>query len=73
MLLTGLRPPGPLVLDANAASNWKRWYRAYGIYAIAMGVDEKPEDVQCCLFLHMAGDDAHSVHANLQMPARLNH
>ena len=64
--LTGLKPPGPLILDNNAATNRKKLYRAYNIYATAAGVISKPEDIQCCVFLHVAGEEAQHVHANLQ-------
>ena len=56
--LTGLRPPGPLVLDVNISNNWKAWYCAYPFYATAEGIKQRAERVQCSVFLHMAGGQA---------------
>ena len=57
MSLTGLKPLGPLILDSNAATNWKTWSRAYKIYTSAAGVRDKPEDVQSSIFRHVAGTE----------------
>ena len=62
--LTGLRTPGPLILDTNGASNWTNWYRGYKIYSNAAGINTKPEDIQCSVLLHVAGQEAQRVHAN---------
>ena len=56
--LTGLRPPGPLVLDVNISNNWKVWYCAYSFYTTAAGIEQRAEHVQCSVFLHMAGTQA---------------
>ena len=58
MALSGLKPPAQLVLDGNLAQNWKFWHSAFEIYAGAAGVTSKPEKVQCCVFLHVAGPEA---------------
>ena len=43
MLLTGLKPPGPLSFDGNIALNWTEWLDAYKMYAVAVGVTGKLE------------------------------
>ena len=35
------RTPGPLVLDANAADNWRKFFMQFEIYLVAKGKDEK--------------------------------
>ena len=67
MALTGLKAPPPLNLDDNMAMNWKAWYSAFDIYATASGVVNKPEKVQCCIFLHVAGAEAQKVYRTLEM------
>ena len=67
MALTGLKPPAPLKLDENLALNWKSWYNAFDIYATAAGVANKPEKVQCCVFLHVAGLEAQKVFRTLHI------
>ena len=49
------------------AMNWKAWYSAFDIYATAAGVINKPEKVQCCIFLHVAGPEAQKVYRTLEM------
>ena len=68
MALSGIKPPGHLILDSNASSNWISWIRSFDFYATAVGASTKAEKVQCCLFLHVAGPDAQKVHANLDIP-----
>ena len=65
MALTGLKPPTCLNLEDNLAMNWRAWYDSYQIYATAAGVTNKPEKVQCCVFLHVAGAEAQKVHRNI--------
>ena len=67
MALSGLKPPAPLKLDENLALNWKAWYNAYDVYATAAGVSNKPERVQCCVFLHVAGLEAQKVFRTLNI------
>ena len=67
MALTGLKPPGELILDKNATTNWTTWIRAFEYYCVASGVSAKPERVQCCLFLHVAGPEAQKVYANMKV------
>ena len=45
MAVTGLKPPGPLILDGNVVLNWKEWFNSYEIYATAAGVSGKTERV----------------------------
>ena len=67
MALTGLKPPGELILDKNAVTNWTTWIRAFEYYCVASGVSSKAERVQCCLFLHVAGPEAQKVYANMEV------
>ena len=69
MALTGLKPPAPLNLDDNLSMNWRAWYDSYQIYATAAGVSNKPEKVQCCVFLHVAGAEAQKVHRTFELPS----
>ena len=52
--LSGLKPLGPLNLDNNIAMNWKNLLQMYKICAIVVGISNKAEQVQCCVFLHVA-------------------
>ena len=67
MALTGIRPPGPLILETNASSNWTAWIRAFEYYAAAVGMSSKTERVQCCLFMHIAGPEAQKVYASMDI------
>ena len=33
--------PGPLLLDANAAENWRKFFMQFEIYVVAKGKDAK--------------------------------
>lgn len=52
------KPPPSLSLQGNLAENWKTWLQRYELFAIASGVAEKSEEVQCATFLHVAGEEA---------------
>ena len=65
MALTGLKPPGALILEGDINTNWKQWFKAYDIYSIAAGVSTRTEKVQCNVFLHVAGTDAQNIHTQL--------
>ena len=64
-LITGLKPPGPLVLDSNIMANWKIWHRAYSIYATVVGNETRAERVQCSVFLHMAGEQTQKIFSTM--------
>lgn len=71
--VSGLKPPGPLSLCDNNSAAWKEWYRAYSFYAVAAGVVDKDEHVQCCVFLHIAGPEAQRLHETMTFnPAEVN-
>ena len=36
------RAPGPLVLDAHASENWRKFVMQFEIYLVAKTKDEKP-------------------------------
>ena len=47
-----------LIITGNAAESWKRWRQRWDLYVKASGANEKAEDIQCALLLHMIGEDA---------------
>ena len=53
--LSGLKPPSHLDIERG---QWQEWIRSYEIYAVAAGIAEKDEKIQCCVFLHVAGPQA---------------
>lgn len=63
--MANLKAPSNLVLSSNIGSNYRNWFRAYEIYALATGVDSKDEKIQCAIFLHVAGLEAQKVHATM--------
>ena len=52
------RTPGPLVLDANAADNWRKFFMQFEIYLVAKGKDEKPDKLKVNMLLNCAGPEA---------------
>ena len=52
------RTPGPLVLDANAADNWRKFFMQFEIYLVAKGKDEKPDKLKVNKLLNCAGPEA---------------
>ena len=61
--MAGLKPPGTLDIENKTSKVYSEWLRAYDIFAIATGVDQKDEKVQCNVFLHVAGEAAQKVFA----------
>jgi hypothetical protein len=61
--MAGLKPPSPLDIDNKTTKVYSEWLRAYEIFSIATGVDEKDEKIQCNVFLHVAGEAAQKVYA----------
>ena len=61
MAASGLKAPGYLDLNRNLSQNFRDWHRSYQIYAIASGVSEKSQKIQCNVFLHVAGPVAQKV------------
>ena len=57
----GLKPPQKLNLTGNLQEEYLNWIGQYEIYAVATGVSEKAETVQCSVFLHVAGPEAQAV------------
>ena len=62
MSLATLKPPGMLIMEGDMNLNWERWYTAYDIYSVTSGVRGKPERVQCCVFLHIAGPETQTIY-----------
>lgn len=52
------RTPGPLVLDANAADNWRKFLMQFEIYLVAKSKDDKPDKLKVNMLLHCAGPEA---------------
>ena len=50
--------PGPLVLDAQAAENWRKFLMSFEIYLIATEKERKSEKLKVNLLLNCAGPDA---------------
>ena len=50
--------PGPLLLDANAAENWRKFFMQFEIYLVAKGKDAKADKLKVNLLLHCAGPEA---------------
>ena len=63
MATGGLKQPNNLAFTGNVSTNYKEWIRAFEIYAIASGINDKSEKVQCNVFLHVAGPEAQKIHA----------
>ena len=69
MTTSQLAPPSALCLQGTVSKNWKDFIRSYDIYAIASGVATQDEEVQCNVFLHVAGPEAQRVHATMNIPS----
>ena len=52
------RTPGPLVLDANAADNWRKFLMQFEIYLVAKSKDDKPDKLKLNMLLHFARPEA---------------
>ena len=52
------RAPGPLVLDAQASENWRKFLMQFEIHLVAKGKDEKPDKLKVNMLLHCAGPEA---------------
>ena len=53
-----VRTPGPLVLDANTADNWRKFFMQFEIYLVAKGKDEKPDKLKVNILFNCAGPEA---------------
>lgn len=49
--------PGPLVLDVNAAENWRKYFIQFEIYLGAKGKHAKADKQKVNLLLHCAGPE----------------
>jgi len=50
-----LRTPGPLVLAANAADNWRKLLMQFEFYLVAKSKDDKLDKLKVNMLLHCAG------------------
>jgi hypothetical protein len=57
----GLKPPQKLNLTGNLQEEYSNWIGQYEIYAVATDIVSKTEEVQCNVFLHVAGPDAQAI------------
>ena len=40
------------------AYDMRKWKQRWNLYKIASGINEKNQDIQCAIFLHMISEDA---------------
>ena len=52
------RMPGPLLLDATAAENWRKFFMQFEIYLVAKGKDDKADKMNVNMLLLCAGPEA---------------
>ena len=50
--------PGPLLLDANAAENWRKFFMQFEIYLVAKGKDDKADKMKVNMLSLCAGPEA---------------
>ncbi|XP_053698805.1 uncharacterized protein K02A2.6-like [Sabethes cyaneus] len=55
---TSIKPPRPLVIEEGMALKWKQWWRQFHWYAVATGLDSKPQHIQAATLLSCIGDDS---------------
>ena len=53
-----LKSLDPMNLSGKLSDNWRKWKQRWNLYKVAYGVNEKSEDIQRAIFLHMIGEDA---------------
>ena len=68
--LISLKAPNALVFTSNTRSNWKASIQDTTC-ATATGITGHTEQVQCCIFLHVVGEEVQNVHANMTFTAAL--
>ena len=56
-------PPPLEIHDANASDKWKKFYRAWSSYVIAMELNKKAKAVQVVTLLTVIGKEAREVFA----------
>ena len=66
-LLSGLRPPNALVVDADIATNWKLFKQKWNNYSILTNLAAHPREYQVALLLHTMGDEALKVYNGFQL------
>ena len=64
------RMPGPLLLDANAAENWRKFFMQFEIYLVAKGKDAKADKLKVNLLLHCAGQKLSKSTVTLCLPMK---
>lgn len=50
--------PGPLIIDAQAAENWRKFIMRFEIYLVATEKEKKSDKIKVNLLLNCAGSDA---------------
>ena len=55
------RTPGPLVLDTNAADNWRKFLMQFEIYLMAKSKNDKLDKLKVNMLLHCAGPEAKNI------------
>ena len=57
-----LKLPNGSQLTGNLAENWHKFKQQFDMNSVASGLNEKSEDVQASVLLHMAEEDALEVY-----------
>ena len=55
VVIPGLKPPETLSLEGNVAENWRLFKQQWNFYSLATSITDKPQNVQCAIFLCIAG------------------
>lgn len=50
--------PGPLIIDDQAAENWRKFIMRFEIYLVATDKEKKSDKIEVNLLLNCAGSDA---------------
>ena len=56
--VSGVKPPGPLSIGSNIATDWKLFKQKWGHYSIITQLSGHENNYQVALFLHTIGEDA---------------
>lgn len=61
-------PPNLELKGDNLAATYRDWIRSYDIFSIANEITTKSEEIQCNVFLHVAGPEAQKLYSTWQIP-----
>ena len=69
MATSQLKPPTGLQLTGNLSENWRKFKQRFEIYSIALGLNEKAEEIQGASLLYLVGEEAFGVFNTFQFAA----